>query len=440
MKWRKKAMDYAKESLKMHYELRGKLEVTSRAAVDTKDALSLAYTPGVAAPCLEIQKDVNKSYELTRRWNTVAVVTDGTAVLGLGDIGPEAGMPVMEGKCVLFKEFGGVDAIPLCVRSKDVDDIVNTVRLLAGSFGGVNLEDISAPRCFEIEKKLKECCDIPIFHDDQHGTAVISGAALLNAAELTGRKLEDMKVVVVGAGAAGISCAKFYMTLGVRREHIYMFDSKGLIHTGRIDLHATKAQFSQSEDCSLEEALTGADVFLGLSTKGLLTQDMVKLMAPSPIIFACANPDPEITYQDAKKARPDCIMGSGRSDWPNQVNNVSCFPFIFRAALDVRASVINEQMKIAAARSLADLAKEPVPQEVIDLYGGAPLSFGIDYVIPKPIDPRIIEWECPAVAQAAMISGVAQSPIRDMEAYTLELRKRIAAARERVAGVVRSYL
>jgi len=235
-------------------------------------------------------------------------------------------------------------------------------------------------------------------------------------------------------------CAKFYMTLGVRREHIYMFDSKGLIHTGRIDLHATKAQFSQSEDCSLEEALTGADVFLGLSTKGLLTQDMVKLMAPSPIIFACANPDPEITYQDAKKARPDCIMGSGRSDWPNQVNNVSCFPFIFRAALDVRASVINEQMKIAAARSLADLAKEPVPQEVIDLYGGAPLSFGIDYVIPKPIDPRIIEWECPAVAQAAMISGVAQSPIRDMEAYTLELRKRIAAARERVSGVVRSYL
>ncbi len=230
------------------------------------------------------------------------------------------------------------------------------------------------------------------------------------------------------------------MTLGVRREHIYMFDSKGLIHTGRIDLHATKAQFSQSEDCSLEEALTGADVFLGLSTKGLLTQDMVKLMAPSPIIFACANPDPEITYQDAKKARPDCIMGSGRSDWPNQVNNVSCFPFIFRAALDVRASVINEQMKIAAARALADLAKEPVPQDVIDLYGGAPLSFGIDYVIPKPIDPRIIEWECPAVAQAAMISGVAQSPIRDMEAYTLELRKRIAAARERVSGVVRSYL
>ena len=291
-----------------------------------------------------------------------------------------------------------------------------------------------------VEERLRQEMNIPVFHDDQHGTAVISGAALLNAAELTGRKLEDMKVVVVGAGAAGISCAKFYMTLGVRREHIYMFDSKGLIHTGRIDLHATKAQFSQSEDCSLGEALTGADVFLGLSTKGLLTQDMVKLMAPSPIIFACANPDPEITYQDAKKARPDCIMGSGRSDWPNQVNNVSCFPFIFRAALDVRASVINEQMKIAAARSLADLAKEPVPQEVIDLYGGAPLSFGIDYVIPKPIDPRIIEWECPAVAQAAMISGVAQSPIRDMEAYTLELRKRIAAARERVAGVVRSYL
>ena len=433
-------MDYNKAALEMHETHKGKVGIVSKVEVATRDDLSTAYTPGVAEPCRKIKENPDDVYKYTFKGNMVAVVSNGTAVLGLGDIGPEAGLPVMEGKAVLFKEFGGVDAFPICIDAHDAASVIAACKAIAPTFGGINLEDIKSPECFEIEETLERELDIPVFHDDQHGTAVISGAALLNAAELTGRKLEDMKVVVVGAGAAGISCAKFYMTLGVRREHIYMFDSKGLIHTGRIDLHATKAQFSQSEDCSLEEALTGADVFLGLSTKGLLTQDMVKLMAPSPIIFACANPDPEITYQDAKKARPDCIMGSGRSDWPNQVNNVSCFPFIFRAALDVRASVINEQMKIAAARSLADLAKEPVPQEVIDLYGGAPLSFGIDYVIPKPIDPRIIEWECPAVAQAAMISGVAQSPIRDMEAYTLELRKRIAAARERVAGVVRSYL
>ena len=433
-------MDYNKAALEMHETHHGKVGITSKVEVRTRDDLSTAYTPGVAEPCRKIKENPDDVYKYTFKGNMVAVVSNGTAVLGLGDIGPEAGLPVMEGKAVLFKEFGGVDAFPICIDAHDAASVIAACKAIAPTFGGINLEDIKSPECFEIEETLERELDIPVFHDDQHGTAVISGAALLNAAELTGRKLEDMKVVVVGAGAAGISCAKFYMTLGVRREHIYMFDSKGLIHTGRIDLHATKAQFSQSEDCSLEEALTGADVFLGLSTKGLLTQDMVKLMAPSPIIFACANPDPEITYQDAKKARPDCIMGSGRSDWPNQVNNVSCFPFIFRAALDVRASVINEQMKIAAARALADLAKEPVPQEVIDLYGGAPLSFGIDYVIPKPIDPRIIEWECPAVAQAAMISGVAQSPIRDMEAYTLELRKRIAAARERVAGVVRSYL
>ena len=429
------------ESLAYHEEPRpGKLEVLPVKPCFTQKDLSMAYSPGVANACLAIADDPSLANAYTGRGNLVAVVSNGTAVLGLGNIGPLAGKPVMEGKSVLFKAFADVNAYDINLALTDPDKIIEVVKALEPTFGGINLEDIKAPECFMVEERLRQEMNIPVFHDDQHGTAVISGAALLNAAELTGRKLEDMKVVVVGAGAAGISCAKFYMTLGVRREHIYMFDSKGLIHTGRIDLHATKAQFSQSEDCSLGEALTGADVFLGLSTKGLLTQDMVKLMAPSPIIFACANPDPEITYQDAKKARPDCIMGSGRSDWPNQVNNVSCFPFIFRAALDVRASVINEQMKIAAARSLADLAKEPVPQEVIDLYGGAPLSFGIDYVIPKPIDPRIIEWECPAVAQAAMISGVAQSPIRDMEAYTLELRKRIAAARERVAGVVRSYL
>ena len=401
------------ESLAYHEEPRpGKLEVLPVKPCFTQKDLSMAYSPGVANACLAIADDPSLANAYTGRGNLVAVVSNGTAVLGLGNIGPLAGKPVMEGKSVLFKAFADVNAYDINLALTDPDKIIEVVKALEPTFGGINLEDIKAPECFYIEEVLKKEMNIPVFHDDQHGTAVISGAALLNAAELTGRKLEDMKVVVVGAGAAGISCAKFYMTLGVRREHIYMFDSKGLIHTGRIDLHATKAQFSQSEDCSLDEALTGADVFLGLSTKGLLTQDMVKLMAPSPIIFACANPDPEITYQDAKKARPDCIMGSGRSDWPNQVNNVSCFPFIFRAALDVHASVINEQMKIAAARALADLAKEPVPQEVVDLYGGAPLSFGIDYVIPKPIDPRIIEWECPAVAQAAMISGVAQSPIR----------------------------
>ena len=399
--------DIRLDALQYHSQPRpGKVETLPCKPCFSQRDLTLAYSPGVAEPCLRIQEDPSQSALYTGRSNLVGVITNGTAVLGLGNIGPDAAKPVMEGKGVLFKVFADIDVFDIELNVKEPEKLIETIKTMEPTFGAINLEDIKAPECFMVEERLRQEMNIPVFHDDQHGTAVISGAALLNAAELTGRKLEDMKVVVVGAGAAGISCAKFYMTLGVRREHIYMFDSKGLIHTGRIDLHATKAQFSQSEDCSLEEALTGADVFLGLSTK----------------------------------ARPDCIMGSGRSDWPNQVNNVSCFPFIFRAALDVRASVINEQMKIAAARSLADLAKEPVPQEVIDLYGGAPLSFGIDYVIPKPIDPRIIEWECPAVAQAAMISGVAQSPIRDMEAYTLELRKRIAAARERVAGVVRSYL
>ena len=433
--------DIRLDALQYHSQPRpGKMETLPCKPCFSQRDLTLAYSPGVAEPCLRIKEDPSQSALYTGRSNLVGVITNGTAVLGLGNIGPDAAKPVMEGKGLLFKVFADIDVFDIELNIKEPEKLIEVIKTMEPTFGAINLEDIKAPECFMVEERLREEMNIPVFHDDQHGTAVISGAALLNAAELTGRKLEDLKVVVVGAGAAGISCAKFYMTLGVRREHIYMFDSKGLIHTGRIDLHVTKAQFSQSEDCTLEEALTGADVFLGLSTKGLLTQDMVKLMAPSPIIFACANPDPEITYQDAKKARPDCIMGSGRSDWPNQVNNVSCFPFIFRAALDVRASVINEQMKIAAARALADLAKEPVPQEVVDMYGGEPLSFGIDYVIPKPIDPRIIEWECPAVAQASMISGAAQAPIRDMEAYRMELSKRIAAVRERASGVVRSYL
>ena len=357
-------MDYAKESLKMHYELRGKLEVTSRAAVDTKDALSLAYTPGVAAPCLEIQKDVNKSYELTRRWNTVAVVTDGTAVLGLGDIGPEAGMPVMEGKCVLFKEFGGVDAIPLCVRSKDVDDIVNTVRLLAGSFGGVNLEDISAPRCFEIEKKLKECCDIPIFHDDQHGTAVITLAGVINALKLVGKKLDEVKIVTSGAGAAGIAIIRLLISMGLK--NVIMTDRKGA---------------------------KGADIFIGVSAPGTLTPDMVRTMAKEPIIFACANPTPEI-FPDEAKAAGAAVVSTGRSDYPNQVNNVLCFPGIFRGALDVRASDINDEMKVAAAYAIAGLVSDE--------------ELNADYILPAAFDPRVKDAVAAAVAEAARKSGVAR--------------------------------
>ena len=365
-------MDYAKESLKMHYELRGKLEMTSRAAVDTKDALSLAYTPGVAAPCLEIQKDVNKSYELTRRWNTVAVVTDGTAVLGLGDIGPEAGMPVMEGKCVLFKEFGGVDAIPLCVRSKDVDDIVNTVRLLAGSFGGVNLEDISAPRCFEIEKKLKECCDIPIFHDDQHGTAVITLAGVINALKLVGKKLDEVKIVTSGAGAAGIAIIRLLISMGLK--NVIMTDRKGAIYEGRDGLNPIKEEMAKitnynHEKGTLAEVIKGADIFIGVSAPGTFTPDMVK-------------------------AAGAAVVSTGRSDYPNQVNNVLCFPGIFRGALDVRASDINDEMKVAAAYAIAGLVSDE--------------ELNADYILPAAFDPRVKDAVAAAVAEAARKSGVAR--------------------------------
>ena len=339
-------MDYASESLKKHYEWRGKLEVTPRAAVDSKEALSLAYTPGVAQPCLEIQKDVTKSYDLTRRWNTVAVVTDGSAVLGLGDIGPEAGMPVMEGKCVLFKAFGDVDAIPLCVRSHDVDEIVRTVALLAGSFGGVNLEDISAPRCFEIERKLKEQCDIPIFHDDQHGTAVITLAGLLNALKVVGKKIEDVKIVTSGAGAAGIAIIKLLMSMGLK--NVIMTDRTGAIYEGREGLNPVKEEMARitnfnHETGTLAEVIRGADVFIGVSAPGTLTKEMVQTMAKDPIIFACANPVPEI-FPDEAKAGGAAVVSTGRSDFPNQVNNVLAFPGIFRGALDVRASDINDAM------------------------------------------------------------------------------------------------
>ncbi len=389
-------MDYAAESLKMHYQLRGKLEITPRAAVDSKEALSLAYTPGVAQPCLEIQKDVNKSYDLTRRWNTVAVVTDGSAVLGLGDIGPEAGMPVMEGKCVLFKAFGDVDAIPLCVRSHNVDDIVNTVALLAGSFGGVNLEDIAAPRCFEIEKKLKERCDIPIFHDDQHGTAVITLAGLINALKIVGKKIEDVKIVTSGAGAAGIAIIKLLMSLGLK--DVIMTDRMGAIYAGREGLNPIKEEIAavtnrNKQAGSLAEVIKGADVFIGVSAPGTLTKEMVATMAKDPIIFACANPVPEI-FPDEAKAGGAAVVSTGRSDYPNQVNNVLAFPGIFRGALDVRASDINDEMKVAAAYALAGLVSEE--------------ELNPDYILPAAFDPRVKDAVAAAVAEAARKSGVAR--------------------------------
>lgn len=388
-------MDYMAESLRLHYEWGGKQNINPKMALATKDDLSLAYTPGVAAPCLEIQKDVSKSYDLTGRNNLVAVITDGTAVLGLGDIGPEAGMPVMEGKCVLFKTFGGVDAVPLCIRSKDVDEIVNTVALLAGSFGGINLEDISAPRCFEIERRLKERCDIPVFHDDQHGTAVVVLAALMNALKVTGRKLEDLKVVTSGAGAAGIAIIKLLIKTGLKE--IIMCDSKGAIYEGRSGLSAEKAEIAAITNRgmvkgTLSDAISGADVFIGVSKPGTVTGDMVRSMAPSPIIFALANPVPEIMPDEAFSAGA-AIVGTGRSDFPNQINNVLAFPGIFRGALDVRASEINDEMKIAAARALSDLAGE---------------SPAADSLLPSALDTSVGPIVAKAVAEAARATGVAR--------------------------------
>ena len=389
-------MDYAKESLRLHYEWKGKLEMTPRASVDSKEALSLAYTPGVAQPCLEIQKDVSKSYELTRRWNTVAVVTDGSAVLGLGDIGPEAGMPVMEGKCVLFKAFGGVDAIPLCVRSQNVDDIVNTVALLAGSFGGVNLEDISAPRCFEIEEKLKARCDIPIFHDDQHGTAVITLAGLTNALKVVNKRPEEVRIVINGAGAAAVSITKLLLSAGF--QDITLCDRRGAIYEGRADgMNWIKAEIARKTNRSkrsgmLADVLAGADVFIGVSAPGVVTTDMVRTMARDAILFACANPTPEIFPDDAK-AGGAAVVATGRSDYPNQINNVLAFPGIFRGALDARASDINDAMKIAAAHALADLVGD---------------ALSADYIIPAAFDPRVRDAVATAVEQAARDSGVAR--------------------------------
>lgn len=390
-------MDYMSRSLRMHEELKGKLEVVARTSVDSKEALSLAYTPGVAQPCLEIQKDINKSYELTRRWNTVAVVTDGSAVLGLGDIGPEAGMPVMEGKCVLFKAFGDVDAIPLCVRSKEVDDIVNTVALLAGSFGGVNLEDISAPRCFEIERKLKERCDIPIFHDDQHGTAVITLAGLTNALKLVGKNLADIKIVINGAGAAAIAITRLLLSAGAK--DITLCDRNGAIYDGREQgMNEVKSQLAKQTnlnkiDGTLTDVIKDGDVFIGVSAPGVLTKEMVKTMNKDAIIFACANPTPEIFPEEAKEGGAR-VVSTGRSDFPNQINNVLAFPGIFRGALDARASEINDEMKIAAAKALADLIPEDELSE--------------DYIIPAAFDPRVKDAVAEAVKNVAYATGVAR--------------------------------
>ncbi len=389
-------MNYAEESLRLHGEWKGKIEVISRVPVKSKDDLSLAYTPGVAQPCLEIQKDIDKSYELTRRWNMCAVITDGTAVLGLGDIGPEAGMPVMEGKCVLFKSFGDVDAFPLCVKSKDVDEFVNAVALISGSFGGINLEDISAPRCFEIERKLKEKTDIPIFHDDQHGTAVITLAGLMNALKVVGKKKEDVKIVTSGAGAAAIAIVKLLLSAGFK--NVTMCDRKGAIYEGRDGLNWIKAEMAQVTNLdkkagSLADMLVGADVFIGVSGPGTVTTDMVKTMNKDAIVFACANPTPEIFPDDAK-AGGAAVISTGRSDFPNQINNVLAFPGIFRGTFDVRASDINEAMKMAAAKALADLI--------------SPEELSADYIIPYAFDPRVGPAVAKAVAQAARDSGVAR--------------------------------
>ena len=390
-------MDYAKESLRLHYEWKGKLEVTPRAAVDSKDALSLAYTPGVAEPCLEIQRHPERVYDLTRRWNTVAVITDGTAILGLGDIGPEAGMPVMEGKCVLFKAFGGVDAIPLCIRSKDVDTIVDTITLLAGSFGGVNLEDIAAPRCFEIERKLKERCDIPIFHDDQHGTAVITLAGLTNALKIVGKTMDGIKIAVNGAGSAAIAITKLLISAGAK--NVTLCDRKGAIYEGRkegmnpVKEEMAKVTNPERKPGTLAEALVGADVFIGVSAPGVVTTDMVRTMNKDAIVFACANPTPEIFPDDAK-AGGARIISTGRSDFPNQINNVLAFPGIFRGTFDVRASDINDAMKIAASKALAGLISDDELNE--------------DYIIPAAFDPRVKDAVAAAVAQAARDSGVAR--------------------------------
>ncbi len=431
------AMD--KEALEYHSSHpAGKVEVSSSKPCNTDKALALAYSPGVAAPCKEIAKDPEKVYDYTTKGNLVAVITNGTAVLGLGDIGPLAGKPVMEGKGVLFKQFANINVFDIEVNAKDVDDFCRAVKALEPTFGGINLEDIKAPECFEIEERLKKEMNIPVFHDDQHGTAIISGAALLNACEITGRKMSEVKVVMNGAGAASVSCARIFIALGVRPQNLIMCDSKGVIYKGRTEgMNRYKAEFAVDTPArTLAEALNGADCFVGLSVAGAVTPDMLKTMAAKPLVFAMANPDPEITPPAARAVRPDAIIATGRSDYPNQVNNVLGFPFIFRGALDVRATQINEEMKLAAVHAIAKLAREDVPEKVSAAYGGQQFSFGPDYIIPKPFDPRVLLWVTPAVAKAAMESGVARKPIADFQEY----RDRLEAFQGAKTGFVRTVM
>jgi len=400
----------------------GKIEVVPTKAFSTQHDLAMAYSPGVAEPCLEIQNDIEKAYEYTSKGNLVAVISNGTAVLGLGDIGALAGKPVMEGKGLLFKIYAGIDVFDIEVDEKDPEKFVQIVKAIAPTFGGINLEDIKAPQCFEIEDRLKAELDIPLMHDDQHGTAIVSAAGLINALEIVGKKIEEVKIVVNGAGAAANSCTQLYMMLGAKLENIVMLDSRGVINKQRTDLNARKIPFATNRTITtLAEAVKGADVFLGLSVSGVLTVDMVRSMNDSPIVFACANPNPEITYSDAISAREDIIFATGRSDYPNQINNVLGFPYIFRGALDVRANTINEEMKLAAALAIAALAKEPVPQMVLDVFELTELSFGREYIVPKPMDPRLLTIVAPAVARAAMESGVASYPIKDWDAYRDQL-------------------
>ncbi len=415
------------DALSYHADGRpGKIEVISTKPTQTQFDLALAYSPGVAEPCLAIAENVDDVYKYTAKGNLVAVISNGTAVLGLGDIGPEASKPVMEGKGVLFKIFADIDVFDIELNCKDVDDFVRTVKAMEPTFGGINLEDIKAPESFEIEERLKAELNIPIMHDDQHGTAIISGAGLINALRIVDKKIEDVRLVVNGAGASAIACTKLFVSLGARKENIIMLDSKGVLHTSRTDLDKYKQQFAtNAKATTLEEALVNADVFVGLSKGNILSQDMIRSMANDPIVFAMANPDPEIDYNTAIAARPDIIMATGRSDFPNQVNNVLGFPFIFRGALDVRSTAINEEMKLAAVRAIADLAMEPVPESVMMAYNEKNLTFGRNYFIPKPLDPRLLTTVAPAVAKAAMDSGVARAPITDWEGYKASLRKRL---------------
>lgn len=408
-----------KMALAYHREPRpGKMETIPTKPYNTPADLALAYSPGVAYPCLEIKDDPRRVWEYTNKGNLVAVISNGTAVLGLGNIGASAGKPVMEGKALLFKIFAGLDCYDIEIDEQDPEKFIQTIKALQPTFGGINLEDIKAPECFEIETRLKEECDIPVMHDDQHGTAIISGAALLNALEIQGKNIEDVKLVVNGAGAAAISCTRLYVALGVRRENIVMCDSKGVVRNDRGGLNPQKAEFATSRDIhTLADAMRGADVFLGLSVKDVVTSEMLRSMAPKPIVFALANPDPEIAYDKAVESRPDLIFATGRSDFPNQINNVLGFPYIFRGALDCGASAINEEMKLAATRAIASLAHQPVPAEIREAYGRPDLAYGPDYILPKPMDPRLLETVSPAVARAAMVSGVSRRPIDDWEAY-----------------------